>query len=216
MGLDQSMQRAQRGGAGAHLIGQGRKAEVDAFAGVAFALAVQRLMLAELFEQDHRQQARAGEAARRDVERRGRLRDRLAPPAREPLANRLDHLPAAGDDFERLGDVLAELRQLRRAAARTIRRRGHDDPLARQMVGEGLSRRPLALEGPDHRRRSRSLRRQFVLARVGLGILQLHFQLVEQSLLAFRAHAIERAAQLLDLQPEVSDQASAPEASARL
>ena len=95
MGLDQRVQRAQRRGAGADLIGQGRKAQVDAFAGVALALPVQRLMLAELLEQDHRQQARAGEAARRDVERRRRLRDRLALPAGEALANRLDHLPSA-------------------------------------------------------------------------------------------------------------------------
>ena len=81
MGLDQSMQRTQRGGARAHLIGQRRKAQVDAFAGVALALAVQRLMLAELLEQDHRQQAGSREAARRDMERRGRLRDRFASPA---------------------------------------------------------------------------------------------------------------------------------------
>jgi hypothetical protein len=44
---------------------------------------------------------------------RRRLHDRLALPAGEPLAHRLDHLPLAGDDLERLGDVLAELRQLR-------------------------------------------------------------------------------------------------------
>ena len=38
-----------------------------AFAGVALGLAVQRLMLAELLEQDHRQQAGAGPAARRST-----------------------------------------------------------------------------------------------------------------------------------------------------
>jgi hypothetical protein len=38
-------------------------------------------MLAELLEQDHRQQAGSREAARRDMERRGRLRDRFASPA---------------------------------------------------------------------------------------------------------------------------------------
>ena len=78
MALDQRVQRAQRRGAGADLIGERRQAQVDPFAGVALALAVQRLMLAELLEQDHRQQARAGEAARRDMERRRRLGDRLA------------------------------------------------------------------------------------------------------------------------------------------
>src|SRR5205085_10936355 len=50
----QPMQRPQRRGAGAHLVG-----ERDPFAGIALALPVQRLMLAELLEQDHREQARA-------------------------------------------------------------------------------------------------------------------------------------------------------------
>ena len=37
-----------------------------------------------------------GEATRRHMERRWRLRDRLTPPARELLAHRLDHLPGSG------------------------------------------------------------------------------------------------------------------------
>ncbi len=206
MGLDQRMQRPQRRGAGAHLVGERRQAQVDPFAGVALALTVQRLMLAELLEQDHRQKTRAGEAARRDMERRWRLGDRLALPAGEALAHRLDHLPPAGHDFERLGHVLAELRQLRRTAARAALRRGDHDPLARQMLRERLSDRPLALEGFDGGRERGALSRQLVLGRVGLRVLQLHFQLVEQSLLAFRAHAIERATQLFDLQPQPRDQ----------
>jgi transposase len=39
-------------------------------------------------EHDHRQQIRAGKATRRHMERRRRLCDRLAVPAREPLAHR--------------------------------------------------------------------------------------------------------------------------------
>ena len=113
---------------------------------VALALPVQRLMLAELLEQDHGQQVRSGEAARRHMERRRRLRDRLAVPARELLPHRLDHLPLPRDHLQRLGDVLAQLRQLRRAAAGTAFRCGDDDALARQMIGERLARRPLALE----------------------------------------------------------------------
>jgi hypothetical protein len=109
MTLNQPVQRAQPRGANAHLIGQRRQAQFDALAGVALALAVQRLMLAELFEQDHRQEVRAGEAARRDMERRRRLRDRFALPTGEALANRLDHLPSARDDLQRLRDILAEL-----------------------------------------------------------------------------------------------------------
>ena len=200
------MQRPQRRGAGAHLVGERRQAQVDPFAGVALALPVQRLMLAELLEQDHRKKARAGEAARRDMERRRRLRNRLALPAGEALADRLDHLPPAGHDLEGLGHVLAELRKLRRTAARAVPRRGDDDPLARQMLRERLSRRPLALEGFDGGRGRGSFRRQFILGRVGLGVLQLHFQLVDEPLLAFRAHAIERATQLFDLQPQPRDQ----------
>ena len=204
MALDQRVQRSQRRGAGADLIGERRQAEVDAFAGVALALPVQRLMLAELLEQDHRQQTRAGEAARGDMERRRRLGDRLASPAGEPLPNGLDHLPLAGDDLERLGDVLAELRQLRRAAAGAAQRRRDHDPLARQMLGKGLSRRPPALEGFDDGRGRRAFGREFVLGRVRLGVLQLHLQLVEKPLLALRAHAVERAPKLFDLQLQIA------------
>ena len=95
--LDQRMKRLQRRRAGADLVGQRRQAQVDALPPVAFALPVQRLMLAELLEQDHRQQVGAGKAARRHMERRRRLGDRLAFPARELLAHRLDHLPLARD-----------------------------------------------------------------------------------------------------------------------
>ena len=53
-------------------------------------------MLSELVEQDCRQQLRAEEAARRGMERRGRLADLLAIPARELLPHRLDDLEARG------------------------------------------------------------------------------------------------------------------------
>ena len=43
MGRNQVVQGLQRYGAGAHLVGQGRQAEIDAFARVAVALPVQRL-----------------------------------------------------------------------------------------------------------------------------------------------------------------------------
>ena len=109
MRFDQRVQRAQRRGAGAHLVGQRRQAQLDALAGIALALPVQRLMLAELLEQDHRQKPRSGEAARRDMERRRRLHDRFALPTGEALPNRLDHLPLTRDDLERLRDILAEL-----------------------------------------------------------------------------------------------------------
>ena len=46
--LDQCIKRLQGGCAGANLVGQRRHTQIDAFAPVSFALAVQRLMLAEL------------------------------------------------------------------------------------------------------------------------------------------------------------------------
>ena len=104
-------QRFEHGAAGAHLVGQGRQAERHAFPGIALGLAIERLMLAELLEQDHRQQAGAGPAAGDHMERRRRLADLLAVPARELLADMLDHLPLARDHFQRLGDRLPQLAQ---------------------------------------------------------------------------------------------------------
>src|SRR5204862_3083744 len=54
-----------------------------------FALPVQRLMLAELGVEDHRQEACPGARARDDVEWRRRLGDPLARPAGELLAHGL-------------------------------------------------------------------------------------------------------------------------------
>ena len=109
---DQLAERAQRGGTGADVIGQGRDVEVDALAGIGFALPVERLMLAELGVKDHRQQARPDMAARNDVERRRRLGDLLAGPAAELLAHGLDHLPLARHHLQGFRDRLAELGEL--------------------------------------------------------------------------------------------------------
>lgn len=119
MGLDQPVKRHQRRAAGPDLVGERGEAELDAFAGIAVTLAVERLVRAELLEQDHREEARPEHPARSNVERRGRLRDLLAVPARELLPHGLDHLPLARDHFQRLGHVLAELRQAAAAAGRT-------------------------------------------------------------------------------------------------
>jgi hypothetical protein len=77
MPLEQCVQRLQRGRAEADLISERRDAQIDSFATIAFTLAIERLMLSELLEQNHRQQVRAGEPPRCHVEGRGRLRDRL-------------------------------------------------------------------------------------------------------------------------------------------
>lgn len=111
MALDQGMEGPQRRGTGADMIGQRRQGQIDALATVALALTVQRLVLPELLEQHHRQQVRVGMAARDDVERRRRLGDRLAFPAGEALAHRLDHFPLARNHLQRLRDILAELHQ---------------------------------------------------------------------------------------------------------
>ena len=141
------------------------------------------------------------------MERRRRLADLLAVPAGELLAHVLDHLPLARDHLQRLGDVLAQLataarrRSSRRPSAR------HDHPLARQMLGERLARRPLAGER-RHRSWSwpRPSRRRARPRSPALQLLELQLQLIEQPRRAFRARAVELALQLRDLQLLVRDQ----------
>jgi hypothetical protein len=95
------------------MIRHGRDRELDPFARVLLALPVERLMIGVFVDQDHRQQARPGKAPRDHMERGGRLRDLLAMPAAELLPHMLGHEPLPRDDVERLGDVFADLRQLR-------------------------------------------------------------------------------------------------------
>jgi hypothetical protein len=165
------------------MIGQGRDVEVDAFAGIAFALPVQRLMLAILAVKDHRQQARPDMAAWNRVERRRRLGDLLARPAAELLAHGLDHLPLARHHLQGFGDRLAELGELAAAARARDRRRDHDT-LARQMRRKRRPRRLAAGEGV-HRRALARQDSRFVLGGAGHRFLELQFQLVEQLAAAF-------------------------------
>ena len=203
---DQVVQRLQRHRARTHLVGQRRQAEIDAFARVAVALSVERLVLAVLLEQDHRQQVGTGPAPRRRVERRRRLRDLLASPAGELLAHRLDHLPPARDHLQRLGHVLADLRQLLRAAARAGGRSGHHHPLAQQVRRKRLAGRPAPGEALDLAGlRRRLLGRQLVFRRARLELVELEFQLVEKTLLALRALAVDLALELLDRQLQEGD-----------
>jgi hypothetical protein len=106
--LHAPQQRRQHRATRPHLVGQGRQAERNPLPCIAFGLAVQRLMLPVLLEQDHRQQARAGPAARDHMKRRRRLADLLAVAASKLLADMLDHLPLTRDHLQRLGDVLAQ------------------------------------------------------------------------------------------------------------
>src|SRR5262249_42379928 len=59
MALDQRMKRLQNRRTSTDLVGQCRQAQVDALSPVTLALAIQRLVLPELLEQDHGQQLRA-------------------------------------------------------------------------------------------------------------------------------------------------------------
>ncbi len=190
----------------AYLVGQGRQAELHALAAIALALPVQRLMLAILLEQDHGQQARTRPTPRGHMERCGGLQDLLAVPAGELLAYRLDHLPAARDHLQRLGDVLAQLgKPIRAATATDLRRRNHH-ALARQMLRERLARWPPASERLDCRGlRGCLFGGELVLARARLQLLELQLQLVEQARLALRALAVDLAPQLLDHQFQGGD-----------
>ena len=93
MCFDQLIERHQRKGGGTDLIGEGRDAERHAFASEAVGLAVERLVLPILLEEQHGEEAGPGPSARNNVEGCRGLRDLLAVPARELLADRLDHLP---------------------------------------------------------------------------------------------------------------------------
>src|SRR5260221_6865116 len=103
-------------------------------------------MLPVLLEQDHRQKAWTGPAPGGHMERRRSLADLLAVAAGELLADMLDHLPLPRDHLQRLGDVLAQLAQPRPAAALAGGRPRLDHPLARPMLGKGLTRKALAGE----------------------------------------------------------------------
>jgi hypothetical protein len=105
---DQHYQRAQRRGAGTHPVRERRDIEVNPLACIDLALPIERLVIAELGVQDHRQQVRPCATPGDRVERGWRLRDRLAGTARKLLAHRLDHLPLARHALQSLGDGLAQ------------------------------------------------------------------------------------------------------------
>jgi transposase len=144
----------------------------------AIALAVERLVLAELRLQDYRQQVRTGAAAGNRVERCRRLGDRLAGTAGELLPHGLDDFPAAGGAFEGFGDRLPELGQ-RAAATGAGRRTGDHHALAWQVSWQWAVHR-LA---PRHRaaiRSSGGIGDGLILAGGGLEILKVELHLVEQ------------------------------------
>lgn len=185
MRLDALQKRLQHGAGSTDLIGERRQGERHTLAAVALGLTVQRLVLPELLEQQHGEQARAGPATRRDVKRRRRLADPLAVPARHLLAHVLDDLPLARDHLQRLGDRLSELAQARAAAAVAGGRRRNYDALARQVIRERLAVRAFARERSDVRRLGGcALGVDLVLGGVGLQLFELQLHLIEKALRA--------------------------------
>jgi hypothetical protein len=204
--LDALVERHQRERCGADLVSEGRDAERHAFAGEPLSLAVERLVLPVLLEQQHCQEARPRPPTRHDMERRGRLADGLAVAARDLLAHRLDDLPRPRDHLEGLGHVFSKLRQARATTGGARAWRRDDDALAGQMLGERLPDRPSALERGDAGRvGGGDLGGEVILAGVGFEILELEFHLLEQAAAALGTRAVLLASELRDLQFEVRD-----------
>ena len=191
----------------ANLVSEGRQTEIDAFQSIALGLAVQRLMLAVLLEQDHRQKAGPGPAAGHDVEWGWGLRDRLAIPAGDLLPDMLDHFPGPRDHLEGLGDVLAQLRELRASAAGAGRRRRVQDALTRQVLRKWLAGGLLAGEGRDLGGFScRHLGEEIVFRCAGLDLFELQLELVDEAGRSLGGLAVLFALQLGDLELEMRDE----------
>ena len=201
VGLDEPSQRIEGCADGADRVGHGRQRDRRALERVTLGLPVQRLMLAELLEHDHRQQARARPGARNDMERRRRLADLLAVAAGELLSNRLDHLPPARRRLQGPRHILAELAQTRSATAFASGRRIDDDAFVRQMVRERVALGGATGEGADTRRfRDRLLSRQFVFRSARRQLFKGERQLCDQPLRALRPLSINLALQFGDAQ----------------
>ena len=111
VGADHVDQRHQGCRGCADPICQRRDVEIDAFAFIDVALAIERQVQAVLGEQDMSEQLGTCAPARDRMRGRRRLADRFAGPAGELLAHVLDHLPLPRNELQRLGHVLADLAQ---------------------------------------------------------------------------------------------------------
>ena len=207
MGLHQAKDRIEHCADRSHGVRHGRQRDRHAFQGVAFGLTVQRLVLAKLFEHDHRQQARTRPSSWDDVERRRRLADLLAIAAGELLAHRLDHLPLTGLQLQRPRHVLAELAQAMAAAAFACRRRIDHHALAGKMLWKRIALGALARKSAHGRCVGDSLfRRKLVCRGAGLRLFECQRQLVDQTRRALRLLSVNLALQLGDPQLLLRDQ----------
>ena len=147
MRLKASQHRIEHRAARSHGVSHGRQADRHAFQSVALGLTVQRLMLAELFEQDHCQQAGSSPSPGNHMERGRCLADLLAIPAGKflPCPFRSPNF-VARDRLEGPGHVFAQLAQPRAATAATNRRRIDHHALAREVFREAISFGPFAGE----------------------------------------------------------------------
>ena len=134
MPFDQLHQGRQGSGTGADPVGERRDIQVDAFAGISFALPVQRQMVGKLSVKHHGQQFGPSPAASDRMEGRRWLGDRLARPAAPLLTDGLDDFPLPRHDLQGLGDALAQLGELT-AAAGAGRRARHHHAFPRQVGG---------------------------------------------------------------------------------
>jgi len=158
-------------------------------------------MVAEFADQDHGEQARARKAARDRMRGGRRLGDGLAIPAGELLAHALDDLPAPRLAFERPRHRFPELAQPRAAALAADARRGFDNALDRQIVGQLARTARSALPfGPSRRRHLGA--GLFVRLRL-LHVLDYELELLDEQLSTLRRLAKTLVAGLgeLELQP---------------
>src|SRR5690606_9908820 len=101
----------------------------------------------------------------------------LAVPAGDLLTHRLDDLPAARNDFERLGDVFTDPAQAGAAASRASAGRRNDDALARQMLRKRLAGWSAPFKaGCSGGLASRQLSHCLVLAGRGFQLLELKLE----------------------------------------
>jgi len=135
MGADQLGQRHHPPGDMPDPVGQGGALDLDALACQDCRLAVERQTVEILADHHAGDETRTRAALLdRQVGRRC-LQYPLARSAAQLGPDMADHLEAGRDLLQHLGHVLAQLGEVRAAAARTDRTRMMHDLLARQMIG---------------------------------------------------------------------------------